>query len=95
MKNKQMKKETAVVHKGYDTSIHHDSLSVPLYQTSTFAFSTAEQGEKRFAGEEGGNIYSRLGNPTVRVLGRAYGGTWRMDKAHWHLGRGWPQSAQY
>lgn len=63
-----MKKETAVVHKGFDTSIHHDSLSVPLYQTSTFAFSTAEQGEKRFAGEEVGNIYSRLGNPTVRVL---------------------------
>lgn len=63
-----MKKETAVVHKGFDTSIHHDSLSVPLYQTSTFAFSTAEQGEKRFSGEEEGNIYSRLGNPTVRVL---------------------------
>ncbi|MGE6488146.1 methionine gamma-lyase [Paenisporosarcina sp. NPDC076898] len=68
MKNKQIKKETAVVHKGYDSSVHHDSLSVPLYQTSTFAFSNAEQGEKRFAGEEGGNIYSRLGNPTVRVL---------------------------
>lgn len=68
MKNKQIRKETAVVHKGYDSSVHHDSLSVPLYQTSTFAFSNAEQGEKRFAGEEGGNIYSRLGNPTVRVL---------------------------
>ncbi|HSO58384.1 MAG TPA: aminotransferase class I/II-fold pyridoxal phosphate-dependent enzyme, partial [Paenisporosarcina sp.] len=31
-------------------------------------FSSAEQGERRFAGEESGNIYSRLGNPTVRIL---------------------------
>lgn len=68
MGNKIIKKETAVVHKGYDSSQHHDSLSIPLYQTSTFAFSSAEQGERRFAGEETGNIYSRLGNPTVRVV---------------------------
>ncbi|QBP40644.1 methionine gamma-lyase [Paenisporosarcina antarctica] len=68
MGNKFIKKETAVVHKGYDSSQHHDSLSIPLYQTSTFAFSSAEQGERRFAGEETGNIYSRLGNPTVRVV---------------------------
>ena len=56
------------IHKGYTTGEHHDSLSVPLYQTSTFAFETAEQGERRFAGEEPGGIYSRLGNPTVQVL---------------------------
>jgi len=68
MKNKFIQKETAVVHTGYDSANHHDSLSVPLYQTSTFVFSSAAQGERRFAGEEQGNIYSRLGNPTVRVL---------------------------
>nr|WP_277585566.1 methionine gamma-lyase [Psychrobacillus antarcticus] len=56
------------IHRGYTTGEHHDSLSVPLYQTSTFAFETAEQGERRFAGEEPGGIYSRLGNPTVQVL---------------------------
>ena len=33
-----------------------------------FSFDTAIQGERRFAGIEDGNIYSRLGNPTVRVL---------------------------
>jgi len=68
MKEFFSRKETAVVHTGYDSSKHHGSLSVPLYQTSTFVFSSAEQGERRFAGEEQGNIYSRLGNPTVRVL---------------------------
>ena len=68
MKNESMRKETAVIHKGYSSDQHHDSLSVPLYQTSTYTFSSAEQGERRFAGEESGNIYSRLGNPTVRIL---------------------------
>jgi methionine-gamma-lyase len=68
MENKNLKKETSVIHTGYNTSNHHDSLTVPLYQTSTFAFNSAEEGERRFAGEESGNIYSRLGNPTVRVL---------------------------
>ncbi len=68
MKKKRVRKETSIIHTGYDSSIHHDSLTVPLYQTSTFAFNSAEEGERRFAGEESGNIYSRLGNPTVRVL---------------------------
>lgn len=68
MKNKSIRKETAVIHKGYSSQQHHDSLSVPLYQTSTYTFSSAEQGERRFAGDESGNIYSRLGNPTVRIL---------------------------
>ncbi len=68
MQEKEMNMETAVIHKGYDSSKHHDSLVTPLYQTSTYSFATAEQGEDRFAGTSEGNIYSRLGNPTVRVL---------------------------
>lgn len=66
--NEKIHKDTATVHTGYDSSSHHGSLAVPLYQTSTYAFDTAEQGARRFAGEEEGGIYSRLGNPTVRVL---------------------------
>jgi methionine-gamma-lyase len=43
----------------------YGSVITPIYQTSTFRFQTAEQGGRRFAGEEGGFIYSRLGNPTT------------------------------
>lgn len=68
MKKQTIKMETAVIHKGYDSSVHHDSLATPLYQTSTFSFANAEEGENRFAGNSEGNIYSRLGNPTVHVL---------------------------
>lgn len=68
MNDEKLQKETAYIHTGYHTANHQDSLAVPLYQTSTFAFETAEQGARRFAGEESGGVYSRLGNPTVRVL---------------------------
>lgn len=68
MKEREAHKDTLIVHEGYDDSLHHGSLAVPLYQTSTFSFDTAIQGEDRFAGVEEGNIYSRLGNPTVRIL---------------------------
>lgn len=68
MDKKNLHKDTIVIHEGYDDREHQGSLAVPLYQTSTFSFETALQGENRFSGVEGGNIYSRLGNPTVRVL---------------------------
>nr|WP_307775160.1 methionine gamma-lyase [uncultured Cetobacterium sp.] len=44
------------------------TLSTPIYQTSTFVFDSAEQGGRRFALEEDGYIYSRLGNPTTAVV---------------------------
>ncbi len=44
------------------------SLCAPIYQTSTFAFSTVEQGGARFAGQEGGYIYTRLGNPSLAAV---------------------------
>lgn len=62
--------------KGFGTmSIHtgnhknpFGALAVPIYQTSTFVFDSAEQGGRRFALEEEGYIYSRLGNPTTAVF---------------------------
>ncbi|MFC4558159.1 methionine gamma-lyase [Virgibacillus kekensis] len=60
--------ETSVIHAGYDAKEMLGSLASPLFQTSTFTFETAEQGERRFAGEEEGYIYTRLGNPTVTIL---------------------------
>ncbi|MDQ0215022.1 methionine-gamma-lyase [Oikeobacillus pervagus] len=68
MSKKFQRFETKVIHQGYDSKQYSDSLTPPLFQSSTFAFANAEQGEKRFAGEEAGFIYSRLGNPTVQLL---------------------------
>lgn len=58
---------TVVVH-GNHVKNSDGSLATPIYQTSTFVFDSAEQGGRRFAGQEDGFIYSRLGNPTTSVL---------------------------
>ncbi|WP_247747170.1 methionine gamma-lyase [Alkalihalobacillus sp. BA299] len=65
---KNFRLETEVIHKGYESNAYEGSLTPPLFQSSTFTMESAEQGERRFAGEEAGYIYSRLGNPTVTVL---------------------------
>lgn len=64
-KNKNFATET--IHAGSikDT---YGSLGLPIYQTSTFIFDSAEQGGRRFALEEDGFIYSRLGNPTNNAV---------------------------
>lgn len=62
-----MHEHTQCIHGGKDTHAH-GPLSTPIYQSSTFVFENAQQGAARFAGEEQGYIYSRLGNPTTREL---------------------------
>jgi methionine-gamma-lyase len=44
-----------------------DSHITPIFATSTFSFPNAEVGRARFAGEDDGYIYTRLGNPTVKA----------------------------
>lgn len=56
---------TKAIHGGHKKDSQYGALATPIFQTSTFIFDSAEQGGKRFAGEEGGYVYSRLGNPTV------------------------------
>ena len=54
---------TQAIHGGQQPN-QFGALCDPIYQTSAFTFETAEQGGHRFALEEPGYIYSRLGNPT-------------------------------
>jgi len=61
---------------GFDTILVHGgqkpdalmAVNPPIYQTSTFAFRNARHGADCFAGDSDGFIYTRLGNPTIRVL---------------------------
>ena len=46
----------------------YGALTMPIYQTSTFEFDCCEQGGRRFAGEEKGYIYTRLGNPSISAV---------------------------
>ena len=69
MENLRGKKfATKAIHGGHHKDPVSGALTTPIFQTSTFVFDSAEQGGRRFALEEGGYIYSRLGNPTNSQL---------------------------
>lgn len=69
MKNLESKKfATQAIHGGHKKDPVSGALTTPIFQTSTFVFDSAEQGGRRFALEEDGFIYSRLGNPTNMQL---------------------------
>ena len=51
------------IHAGH-TQGHNYSHLTPIYASSTFVYDDAEQGMRRFSGQEEGYIYSRWGNPT-------------------------------
>lgn len=59
---------TKAIHAGNVKDKQYGALTMPIYQTSTFFFENCEQGGRRFAGQEEGYIYTRLGNPTTTVL---------------------------
>jgi len=63
-----MGRATAAIHRGGLASPVFGEVSVPIFQTSTFAFPSAEAGAARFMGEAPGYIYTRMGNPTVQAL---------------------------
>jgi methionine-gamma-lyase len=67
-KKKSMSLFTAAVHAGQHPDPLYGGVSVPIYQSSTFAFKSAEHGAALFQGKEKGYIYTRIGNPTIRAL---------------------------
>lgn len=75
-----MRFDTTLIHGGEHVD-PYGSATVPIYQTSTFGFKSADHGASCFAGEDDGYIYTRIGNPTVTALEKivaklekAYGG---------------------
>ena len=59
---------TRAIHFGYNPQNNHGALIPPIYQTSTFAFPSAEYGAACFAGEQPGHCYTRISNPTLSLL---------------------------
>jgi methionine-gamma-lyase len=55
---------STAIHAGHETEGNFSHLT-PVYASSTYVYDTAEQGMRRFSGEEKGYIYSRWGNPTM------------------------------
>ncbi len=60
--------DTECIHAGTEPDPAFGAVAPPIFQTSTFVFKTPEEGAARFAGEEEGYIYTRMGNPTMAAL---------------------------
>jgi OAH/OAS sulfhydrylase len=60
--------ETLQLHAGQEVDPTTGSRAVPIYQTSSFVFKSAEHGANLFALKEFGNIYTRIMNPTTDVF---------------------------
>ena len=67
MMNEKYSFETIAIH-GKEDKDQFGSLITPVYNTSTFIFDSTAQGAARFALEEPGYIYTRIGNPSCLAL---------------------------
>ncbi|MGN6539479.1 MAG: trans-sulfuration enzyme family protein [Ginsengibacter sp.] len=56
---------STAIHAGHETEGNYAHLT-PIYASSTYVFDKAEQGMRRFSGDEPGYIYSRWGNPSMK-----------------------------
>lgn len=76
--SKKQKPESLMMSYGYKPELSEGAIKPPIFQTSTFAFKTAEEGKAFFEvayglreqaeGEEMGLIYSRINNPDLEIL---------------------------
>ena len=65
-----MRNETIAVHGGYDGDPTTRAVAVPIYQTVSYSFDSAEHGAALFNLETDGFRYTRINNPTNDVLDR-------------------------
>ena len=68
MSNASQNPETLALHAGWRADPATGSVAVPIYQTTSYQFHSAEHAANLFALKELGNIYTRLMNPTTDVL---------------------------
>ena len=68
MSDHSFKPETLAIHAGQIPDAATGARALPIYQTSSFVFDSAEHAASLFNLQTFGNVYSRLSNPTVAVL---------------------------
>src|SRR5579871_1204623 len=62
------KPETLALHAGWRADPATGAVAVPIYQTTSYQFQSADHAANLFALKEFGNIYTRIMNPTTDVL---------------------------
>lgn len=67
---RQLHLETQLMHGAYEPEQITGATVIPIFQSTSFAYKTAEELESVFAGRDAGYVYSRIGNPTLVGLER-------------------------
>ena len=67
-KEKELHFETLQLHAGQSVDESSKSRAVPIYQTTSYVFDSAQDAEDIFALRKPANIYTRITNPTVAVF---------------------------
>lgn len=68
MSNESWSFETRQIHAGQSPDPTTGARALPIYQTTSYVFDSAEQAAARFALQDLGPIYTRIGNPTQEVV---------------------------
>ncbi|NKY41122.1 bifunctional o-acetylhomoserine/o-acetylserine sulfhydrylase [Cellulomonas septica] len=68
MSNESWSFETRQIHAGQAPDASTGARALPIYQTTSYVFDSAQQAADRFALKELGPIYTRIGNPTTEVV---------------------------
>ncbi len=68
MAEHQFQVETLAIHAGQIPDAATGARALPIYQTTSFVFDSAEHAASLFNLQTFGNVYSRLSNPTVAAL---------------------------
>ncbi|MFT3821740.1 MAG: O-acetylhomoserine aminocarboxypropyltransferase/cysteine synthase [Rubrivivax sp.] len=68
MADRVFKPETLAIHAGQIPDAATGARALPIYQTTSFVFDSAEHAAALFNLQTFGNVYSRLSNPTVAAL---------------------------
>ncbi len=68
MADRAFRPETLAIHAGQIPDAATGARALPIYQTTSFVFDSAEHAASLFNLQTFGNVYSRLSNPTVAAL---------------------------
>ena len=68
MSDRRFQPETLAIHAGQIPDAATGARALPIYQTTSFVFDSAEHAASLFNLQTFGNVYSRLSNPTVAAL---------------------------
>jgi O-acetylhomoserine (thiol)-lyase len=68
MADREFKPETLAIHAGQIPDAATGARALPIYQTTSYVFDSADHAASLFNLQTFGNVYSRLSNPTVAAL---------------------------